>query len=82
VLTVFQIKEVKEYLRDDDVSSELSDEETDEMDDSSRPSLLFGLGRAPSKNELLADLPQRQVVDRLLARFLNSGDPILGEWTD
>jgi hypothetical protein len=68
-----------EYLREEDVSSEDSDTETDEMDDSSRPSLLFGLGRPPSKTELLADLPERQVVDRLIARFLNSGDPMLGE---
>lgn len=48
------------------------------MDDSSRPSLLFGLGKPPSKEELLADIPPRPVADRLIARFLNSGDPSLG----
>lgn len=49
------------------------------MDDSSRPSLLFGLGKPPSKEELLADIPPRPVADRLIARFLNSGDPSLGK---
>ncbi|KAL1966397.1 hypothetical protein VTN77DRAFT_4539 [Rasamsonia byssochlamydoides] len=70
------IKEVKEYLREDDETSEDSEIEP-EMDDSSRPSLLFGLGKPPSKEELLADIPPRPVADRLIARFLNSGDPSL-----
>jgi hypothetical protein len=50
------------------------------MDDSSRPSLLFGFGTPPSKDELLADIPPRPVADRLIARFLNSGDPSLGKY--
>ncbi|KAH8700829.1 hypothetical protein BGW36DRAFT_317045 [Talaromyces proteolyticus] len=72
------INEVKKYLHDDDVSTDDGyHEEADEVHDSSSPALLFYSGRALTKEELIADLPERSISDRLMARFLNSGDPTL-----
>lgn len=61
----------------------LEDDSGDEMveveRDANRPTLLFYGGSVPSKQELLADLPDRSTLDRLIAKFLNSDDPTLGE---
>ena len=73
---------MKRYLRDDDANSEDDvHEEADEIHDSSRPALLFYSGRVLSQEELIADLPERTLSDRLISRFLNSGDPSLGMCT-
>ncbi|EED16281.1 C6 transcription factor, putative [Talaromyces stipitatus ATCC 10500] len=45
--------------------------------DASRPTLLFYGDRVPTKQDLIADLPEREVVDRLIAKFFNSDDPML-----
>lgn len=82
-----QLKEVKKYVQDDEQDFDddgfLEDDSEDEIveveQDANRPTLLFYGGRVPSKQELLADLPQREVVDRLVAKFLNSDDPSLGK---
>lgn len=70
---------MKEYLRENEEESEESDVEPD-VDESSRSSFLFGYGRPPSKEELLADLPPPAVADRLIARYFISGDPVLGQF--
>lgn len=82
-----QLKEVKKYVQDDeqDLEDDVilghdSDNEVMEVEqDANRPTLLFYGGRVPTKQELLADLPQRELVDRLIAKFLNSDDPMLGK---
>ena len=82
-----QLKEVKKYVQDDDQDFDndgvLGDDSEDEIgeveQDANRPTLLFYGGRIQSKQELLADLPAREVVDRLIAKFLNSDDPTLGK---
>ncbi|PCH01896.1 Transcription factor [Penicillium occitanis (nom. inval.)] len=79
------LKEVKKYIQDDDQDFDddgfLGDDSEDEIveveQDANRPTLLFYGGRVQSKQELLADLPAREVVDRLIAKFLNSDDPTL-----
>ena len=48
------------------------------MDESSGPTLLIGIGRPYSKDELLADIPSRPVLDRVISRYFNSSDPSLG----
>ncbi|KAN0078604.1 Fungal specific transcription factor domain containing protein [Elaphomyces granulatus] len=69
------IKEVKEYFQDDKLDEEsVSD---DEMEESSGPTLLIGMGKACSKDELLADIPSRAVLDRVISRYFNSSDPSL-----
>ncbi|KAI7968098.1 hypothetical protein EIK77_007853 [Talaromyces pinophilus] len=81
------LKEVKKYIQDDDQDFDddgfLGDDSEDEIveveQDANRPTLLFYGGRVQSKQELLADLPAREVVDRLIAKFLNSDDPTLGK---
>ncbi|OBT80291.1 hypothetical protein VF21_00680 [Pseudogymnoascus sp. 05NY08] len=58
-------------------------EETEEadyiVDDSTRPdmSLLFRPGSRVTKLELIAALPQKGVVDRLVSRYFNSNSPAL-----
>lgn len=82
-----QLKEVKKYVQDEDQDFDddgfLGDDSEDEIveveQDANRPTLLFYGGRVPTKQELLADLPAREVVDRLIAKFLNSDDPTLGK---
>lgn len=60
-------------------------EETEEadyiVDDSTRPdmSLLFRPGSRVTKLELIAALPQKGVVDRLVSRYFNSNSPALRE---
>lgn len=62
----------------------LEDDSEDEIveveQDANRPTLLFYGGRVPTMQELLVDLPAREVVDRLIAKFLNSDDPTLGKY--
>ncbi|OKL56423.1 hypothetical protein UA08_08117 [Talaromyces atroroseus] len=59
----------------------LNDDSTDEMvkleHEANRPTLLFHGGRVPTKQELIAELPDRSTVDRLMGRLLNSEDPTL-----
>lgn len=63
----------------------LNGESPDDIDidiiehNANRPTLLFHGGRVPTKQEILADLPDRATMDRLIGRFLNSGDPTLCE---
>ncbi|OJJ46897.1 hypothetical protein ASPZODRAFT_141678 [Penicilliopsis zonata CBS 506.65] len=69
-----EINEVKESLQEN------SDFDDDEDDDTgpcgkSGPSLLFGMGKAVTLDELLADLPPRPVADLLVSQFLNSMEP-------
>lgn len=61
-----------------DPDDEFSQDEIVQVEqEASRPMLLFYSGRVLTKQELLADLPSREVVDRLVAKFLNSDDPSL-----
>ncbi|KAL3477967.1 fungal-specific transcription factor domain-containing protein [Aspergillus californicus] len=71
-----EINEFKESLHGSD---ELSDEEslTDEDSNNSLPTIWFGLNRLISKEELLSDLPDRPVTDRLVSYFLNSKEPLV-----
>ncbi|KKK24271.1 hypothetical protein ARAM_004402 [Aspergillus rambellii] len=69
-----QINEFKESLRDSD---ELSDEDAVEYEpvNENAPTILFGLGKTATKEELLTDLPSRTVADRLVSLFINSNQP-------
>lgn len=67
-------------LENDEFLDDESNEEISAVEmDATRPTLLFYEGRIPSKQELIADLPEREVVDRLIAKFFNSDDPSLGQ---
>ncbi|KAL3442646.1 fungal-specific transcription factor domain-containing protein [Aspergillus insuetus] len=70
-----EINEFKESLNDID---EVSDDGPDEENDASEfaPTLWFGLTKPTSKEELLLDLPSRQVTDRMVHYFLNSEEPV------
>ncbi|PTU20884.1 hypothetical protein P175DRAFT_0501517 [Aspergillus ochraceoroseus IBT 24754] len=69
-----EINEFKESLRDSD---ELSDEDAVEYEpvNENAPTILFGLGKTATKEELLTDLPSRTVADRLVSLFINSNQP-------
>jgi hypothetical protein len=71
------VNEVKGYAQqetDDESEEEVMD---DDFFDSSSPALLLGLNKPASKEELLADIPQRPVADRLVSQFLHSKEPLL-----
>ncbi|KAL2863552.1 putative C6 transcription factor [Aspergillus lucknowensis] len=71
-----EINEFKESLNDTD---DLSDEGFLDEDDSDgfAPALWFGLSKPTSNEELLSDLPIRQVTDRVVSYFLVSEEPIV-----
>ncbi|KAL5047006.1 hypothetical protein BDW71DRAFT_180828 [Aspergillus fruticulosus] len=71
-----EIKEFKQSLQESDDSS---DEEAIEDDGSSsrEPTIWFGISRSTSKEELLSDIPARQVTDRLVSYYLISKEPIV-----
>lgn len=70
-----QIEEVKSYFNENEVEDMPPDE-------SVRPdtSLLFNSQSAATKEDLLAALPERNIVDRLVYRYFNSSSPALREW--
>ncbi|KAE8414013.1 fungal-specific transcription factor domain-containing protein [Aspergillus pseudocaelatus] len=71
-----EINGVREYLQE---GNDISDDEA--LDDghlnTPSPTLLLGLNKAVSKEDLLADVPPRPVTDRLIAQFINSKEPVL-----
>ncbi|PLB45462.1 hypothetical protein P170DRAFT_512152 [Aspergillus steynii IBT 23096] len=71
-----EINGVKEYLEESDDVSDEEDEEEDSSDVAT-PTLLFGLSKPASKEDLLADIPPRPVTDRLISQFFNSSEPFI-----
>ncbi|KAL2845434.1 fungal-specific transcription factor domain-containing protein [Aspergillus pseudoustus] len=70
-----EINEFKESLNEiDDLSDDGLGEEEDTREFA--PMLWFGLTRPASKEELLIDMPSRQVTDRMVHYFLNSEEPV------
>ncbi|KAL4928270.1 putative C6 transcription factor [Aspergillus undulatus] len=71
-----EINEFKESLQEGD---ELSDEEAVGDDGSSNPepTIWFQISKPTSKEELLSDIPERQITDRLVSYYLNSREPIV-----
>ncbi|PYI05747.1 C6 transcription factor [Aspergillus sclerotiicarbonarius CBS 121057] len=72
-----EISGVREYLRDNEEMGPSDEEHGDEETVSapSAPTLLLGLHRQVSREELLNGLPPRPVVDRVVALFVNSKEP-------
>ncbi|KAI9039032.1 putative C6 transcription factor [Aspergillus affinis] len=70
-----EINGVKEYLQGSDDESDEEDEE--DSFDMASPTLLFGLNKPASKEELLADIPSRPVADRLISQFFTSKEPFI-----
>lgn len=60
----------------------MTDEEDEEEEsfDAPCPTLLFGLSKPASKEELLSDIPSRPVTDRLISQFFNSKEPFIGKF--
>ncbi|KAE8339058.1 hypothetical protein BDV24DRAFT_136550 [Aspergillus arachidicola] len=71
-----EINGVREHLQE---SNDISDDEAFDDGHLSTPSptLLLGLNKTVSKEDLLADIPPRPVTDRLIAQFINSKEPVL-----
>ncbi|RAK97862.1 putative C6 transcription factor [Aspergillus ibericus CBS 121593] len=71
-----EISGVREYLRDNEEMGPSDEEQGDEeIVSASAPTLLLGLHRQVSREELLDGLPPRPVVDRVVALFVNSKEP-------
>ncbi|KAI9687720.1 MAG: hypothetical protein M1822_001800 [Bathelium mastoideum] len=84
------IEDVKEYLNEDQCDSEDDDDCDDETQSPPRIDnrwgyhsstkdleMMVGRGGARSKAQLLEEMPERPVVDRLIAEWFNSADPFL-----
>ena len=71
---------MREYLRDNENMGPSDEEQGDEetVGSSAAPTLLLGLHRQVSREELLDGLPPRPVADRLVALFVNSKEPTTG----
>lgn len=73
-----QINGVKDYI--DGYGEESDDEGAEEdLDDNNSPTLLLGMSRPITKEELLVDIPPREIADRLVSRFLKTTEPSLSE---
>lgn len=71
-----EIAEVKDYL---DEEEEVEDEHMEELweDAHQRSTVTFGISKPVSKMMLLAEMPPKAEVDRLLPLWFNSADPLL-----
>ncbi|KAL4911992.1 hypothetical protein BDW62DRAFT_36209 [Aspergillus aurantiobrunneus] len=70
-----EINEFKESLQDSDG---LSDEDTeDDGSNNNEPTIWFGISKPLSKEELLSDIPPRQITDRMVSYYLISKEPIV-----
>ncbi|KAJ5966540.1 hypothetical protein N7481_013254 [Penicillium waksmanii] len=72
-----EINGVKDYI--DGYGNEETDDEGTEEDpeEDSSPTLLLGMSRPITKEELLLDIPSREIADRLVSRFLKTSEPSL-----
>ncbi|KAL4815907.1 hypothetical protein BDW67DRAFT_163347 [Aspergillus spinulosporus] len=73
------LEEINEFKQSLQESDDISDEEVFEDDDigSREPTIWFGISRQMSKEELLSDMPARQITDRLVSYYLISKEPIV-----
>ncbi|KAI9924598.1 hypothetical protein MW887_006871 [Aspergillus wentii] len=70
-----EIDEVKMSVEGDDAVDE--EESTDNPAQSTSQTLLLGLKEVLSKEDLLADIPPRNVTDRIVSKFLQTTEPVL-----
>jgi len=68
-----QIEDLKSYFDDPEAAEDGPSEEAPEMESPEMVMLSKGVPR--SKRDLLALLPQRHVVDRLIMRYFTSNSP-------
>ncbi|RDW69133.1 putative C6 transcription factor [Aspergillus mulundensis] len=74
------LEEINEFKQSLQENTDLSDDEEVIDDDSSsgkEPTIWFGISRPTSKEELLSDMPVRQITDRLVSYYLISKEPIV-----
>jgi hypothetical protein len=68
---LLQIEEVKGYF------TEEPDEDFDLNNDGQTAAMALGNTIPANRADLLAALPERSVVDRLVSRYFNSNDPAM-----
>ncbi|OCK77973.1 hypothetical protein K432DRAFT_406853 [Lepidopterella palustris CBS 459.81] len=71
-----EISEVKNYLEDSAAEADEPAEETWEESEQ-RSAIAFGFPRRITKAVLLAEMPPKEEVDRILPLWFNSADPLL-----
>lgn len=72
---MLQIEEVKGYF------NEAPDEDFDPSNEWQTAAMALGNTRPASRADLLAALPERSVVDRLVSQYFNSNDPAMSKVT-
>ena len=70
---LLQIEEVKGYF------NEAPDDDFDPGNEAQTAAMALGSTRPASRVDLLAALPRRSVVDRLVSRYFNSNDPAMSK---
>jgi hypothetical protein len=66
------IAELKDHFDNEEPSHSEEQVEQDSGTEIAGPQLLYGCPKTTTKDEILASLPNRQVVDRLVSRYFNS----------
>lgn len=69
-------------MGEDTSPEEEEDDESSYLPEITGPVLLFGNAISASKDDLLAALPARNIVDRLVSFYLNSKESTLGKIYD
>lgn len=75
IIDFIKIEEVKDYF-----ANEHGDEDADDSGEMSYTMLTFNPFSPATKEGLIGMLPERSVVDRLIARYFNSHSPSLREF--
>ena len=72
-----QITELKDYFEDEHDPIERNAPAT-KVPDPDGPDLLFGCSKYVNKQEILAAIPSRPIVDRLVSKYFNTRDIVPG----
>ena len=75
MLTKYQIEDLKTYFDDGDEDQDDGDGMDDDMD--TGEFLLFSRGGPRNREDLIAQLPDRKIADRLIMRYYSTNSPSL-----
>ena len=73
-----QTAELKDHFEDETNSNEYQRLEM-ELPEAEGPELLFGSNNYASKQDIIASVPARPIVDRLVSRYFNAMDMVPGK---
>lgn len=66
------ISDLKDHFEQEEENAATTHTSDPSLSDSAGPQLLYGCTKRATKEEVLASIPSRQVVDRLVSRYFSS----------